>query len=242
MTRSAALIRMAALCGFAAASAHAGSLGVGPTRIELDAATRVQALTVQNTGSVATLIQVDTHRWQQSDKGDDLSPAPELAATPRVFELKPGETRIVRVGLRDQKPLASEGTYRLYVREVQNAEAGDGAQLRYLMQVGVPVFISPAGPAGTAAIGWTLDQDTAGCARLRLVNDGKRRARLLAIDYREKGQSVWRSEAPQYLLAGTRRAIPAAPCLDPANGSAGELVVHTESGEQRVPRLPASRQ
>lgn len=221
----------AAALAMTSGAALAGSLGVGPTRIELDARTPVQTLTVQNTGSSPSLVQLDVHLWKQAETEDQLTPTTALVATPRVFELEPGASRVVRIGLRDPRPGAIESAYRVYVREVQPAAAAAGVQLRFLMQVGVPVFVTPDVAGSKAELAWRLDAANPHCRRIAIVNRGLKRERILGLEYREGGRTVWRSDAPQYLLAGSRRFLNDAPCLTSVPDTASELRVRTERGE-----------
>src|SRR5437868_14203290 len=92
---------IAACCVLLPLTSLGGSLRVGPTRIDLSARHPVAALEVQNTADAPTLAQLDVFAWTQAGIGDSLAPTTDLIATPLVLNLAPGETRIVRVGLRE---------------------------------------------------------------------------------------------------------------------------------------------
>src|ERR1700761_4020304 len=98
--------------------ASAGSLRVGPTRIDLSPQHPVATLEVQNTGDTATLVQTDALSWTQSRGEESQDPTSELIATPLVMNLEPGETQRVRVGLREPNRTTAEHTYRILVSEI----------------------------------------------------------------------------------------------------------------------------
>ena len=76
--------------------AVAGSLRVGPTRLDLSARHPIAVLEVQNTGDQGTLAQLDAFLWTQAGTVDLLEPTADLITTPLVINLAPGETRLVR--------------------------------------------------------------------------------------------------------------------------------------------------
>ena len=78
------VVLTAAVAGLPAVVA-AGSLRVGPTRLDLSARQPVAVLEVQNTGDTPTLTQLDTFDWTQSGRGDELQPTWNLIATPVVM-------------------------------------------------------------------------------------------------------------------------------------------------------------
>jgi fimbrial chaperone protein len=80
--------------------ALAGSLEVNPVRITLSATQAVAAVTVRNSGSEPTVVQLETTRWTQHDGTDALAPTTEVLATPPILTIQPGTARIIRVGLR----------------------------------------------------------------------------------------------------------------------------------------------
>ena len=123
--------------------AGAGSLRVGPTRLDLSAQRPVAVLEVQNSGPAPTLVQVDLLDWSQDGRGDVLTPTRDLVATPLVLNLASGESRVIRVGLRTANRSDAERSYRLFVREVP-AAFSDGANLKFAVRIGVPIFAAPS--------------------------------------------------------------------------------------------------
>ena len=151
-------------------AAAAGSLRVGPTRIDLSAQHPVAVLEVENTGDSPTLAQVDALTWTQNAGEEVLEPSPDLIATPLVMNLAPGETQKVRVGLRELGSDRTERSYRVIVGEVTPTFVAS-AGLRFAVRISVPVFASSrasqsAGARDSTELTWRLRPDVQGCARL----------------------------------------------------------------------------
>ncbi len=230
---------LAAGCMLLPLTASGGSLRVGPTRIELSVRHPVVALEVQNTADAPTLAQLDVFAWSQEGVGDLLAPTTELIATPLVLNLAPGETRVVRVGLREQNHTAVERSYRLFVREVAPTFV-PGTGLQFALRIGVPVFAVPVDtrPGSVSVPGgpsWRWLPDINGCATLQLTNPSARHDRVLAAAMLSRGGEVlWRATEPAYVLAGSRRALPPALCA-PSLGEAATLRLELESGTVNLP-------
>ncbi len=105
---------------------------------------------VRNDDTTPLRMQVQAMTWTQDAKGtDQYEPADGLLYFPRTMEIPPGESRIVRVGVR-AAPVTREETYRLFIEELPSASASDeqaqGTSLRIFLRVGVAVFVAPAKP------------------------------------------------------------------------------------------------
>jgi fimbrial chaperone protein len=119
----------------------AGSLSVGPTRVDLSDKNKVQVVTVRNTGAEPTLVQLDTVEWTRDEAGDHHGATTHLLATPAVFELQPGQQRQVRIGLRNGEQVAQQMSYRLYLRELRPTAAVTSATLQFALRIGIPVYV-----------------------------------------------------------------------------------------------------
>lgn len=230
---------LALLCTALPLAATAGSLRVGPTRVDLSPRHPVAVLEVENTGDSATLAQVDALAWTQNGGEESLEPTPELLATPLVMNLAPGETQKVRVGLRELAGAGNERSYRVIVGEVKPTFVAS-AGLSFAVRISVPVFASNRGPqtAGaqdTAALNWRLRRDIEGCGRVEISNESDYhahviRAELIGAD----GQMLWNSEAPDYVLAGSQRTLAPPVCM-PASPRGVQLRLTTESRSVTLP-------
>lgn len=221
--------------------AAAGSLRVGPTRLDLSAARPVAVLEVQNTGDVSTLAQLDTFAWTQAGGDDLLEPTTDLVTTPLVVSLAPGETRYVRVGLRERGRSSVERSYRLFVREVVPTFLADSG-LRFALRVGVPVFALPSSAearpvamVGPQELSWRWVTDIGGCANVQLNNPWPRHERVLdAQILSASGEVLWRASEPAYLLAESRRMLRPALCA-PSLKEAVTLRLATDNGTVNLP-------
>jgi fimbrial chaperone protein len=232
-------LRLTLLCTALPLAATAGSLRVGPTRIDLSPRHPVAVLEVENTGDSATLAQVDALAWTQNAGQESLEPTAELLATPLVMNLAPGETQKVRVGLREPAGAANERSYRVIVGEV-NPTYLASAGLRFAVRISVPVFASSRGPqtdgaADTTALNWRLRPDIGGCGRVEITNESDYHehvihAELIGAD----GQLLWNSDAPDYVLAGSQQTLAPPVCM-PASPRGVRLRLTTESRSVTLP-------
>jgi len=217
----------------------AGSLRVGPTRIDLSTRHPVVALEVQNAADVPTLAQIDVFTWTQEGGGDVLVPTTDVIATPLVLNLAAGETRVVRVGLREPNHTAIERSYRLFVREVAPTFV-PGTGLQFALRIGVPVFALPAdarpGAVSTAPeLGWRWLPDINGCATVQLSNPSARHDLVLAAQMMNRGGEVlWRTAEPASVLAGSKRSLAPALC-PPSIKEVVSLRLEMESGTLTLP-------
>ena len=221
-----------------------GSLRVGPTRIDLTARKPVAVLEVQNSADNPTLAQIDLFDWSQDGKGDVFTPTTDLVATPIVLNLAPGETRVVRVGLRSQNHTDAEHAYRLFVREIPSAFDG-GMGLQFAVRIGVPVFAPPAqtNPVTVSApseLSWRWVPDIEGCVNVQLSNPTVRHARVLSAEMlSHAGEVLWRSSEPGYVLAWSRRVLVPSLC-PPSIKESVTLRLNLDSGTLELPVLAPS--
>lgn len=129
-------------------SLPAGEFAIVPLRVDLDRATRSAEVTVRNDDKAPLRMQVEAMAWRQDADGRDRYESTDgLIYFPRALELAPGESRIVRIGVR-AAPVSREETYRLFIEQLpapgQAAAATAGASLLVLLRIGVPVFVAPA--------------------------------------------------------------------------------------------------
>jgi len=228
------------LCAALPLAAAAGSLRVGPTRLDLSPQHPVAALEVENTGDSPTLAQVDALTWTQDAGEEVLEPSPDLIATPLVMNLAPGETQKVRVGLRELTSERAERSYRVIVGEVTPRFVAS-AGLRFAVRISVPVFASTrapqsAGARESTALTWRLRPDARGCARIVIVNESDRHVHVIHAELIGADELLlWSSDGPDYVLARAQRSL-TSPVCTPASSRGIHLRVTTES---RTINLPA---
>jgi fimbrial chaperone protein len=149
-----AVIRVLAL--LASLPAAAGEFVINPLRVSLDQSTRASEVVVRNDDKVPLRMQVEAMSWSQGGEGpDQYLPAEGLLYFPRTMEIPPGDSRVIRVGVR-VAPVTREEAYRLFIEELPTAAAADepaaGTSLRVFLRVGVAVFVGPAKPERSGEI------------------------------------------------------------------------------------------
>jgi len=122
---------------------HAGSIQLTPVRINLSNAAKVQILTVHNTGTEESVMQVTLNKWTLDGEEFAYVQSQDLVITPTTFRLAPGEQQIVRVGLRDNPPENIEDSYRLLIEEVAPPEVTGVTGPRMVVRHDLPVFVAP---------------------------------------------------------------------------------------------------
>lgn len=139
-------ILLAAFTWLSAGCALASNIGISPTSIELHPAHKVQTLTLTNPGKATLAFEVTVKRWQMAPDGkwrlDEISGASELVVHPLNFQLAPGKSQYVRVGL--ARPVTgTERAYRVFVRELPRASTTENTSaMVVLTQFSLPLFVS----------------------------------------------------------------------------------------------------
>jgi fimbrial chaperone protein len=127
--------------------AEAGALSISPVRITLAAGTTSGLMTVKNESPDPVRLQLSLHTWLESPDGAmQLAPTEDLVVFPGLLQLKPNESRKVRIGLPTQQDIAVEKTYRLFLEELPGTSKLDQNQVRVVARIGVPIFLQPREP------------------------------------------------------------------------------------------------
>lgn len=193
--------------------AEAGEFVINPLRVTLDRSTRASEVVVRNEDRSPLRMQVEAMAWTQDDSGaDQYAPAEGLLYFPRTMEIPPGESRIVRVGVR-AAPVTREESYRLFIEELPPATAAEdmaqGASLRVFLRVGVAVFVAPAQPERKVQI--TRLALTGRLAAWTVENAGNVHLRAERVELtgrsREGATLFTQVFAERYFLAGATRTL-----------------------------------
>jgi len=196
------LLLLLAWCG----AAVAGGLAVSPIRLYLSDATPSVAMTLENNGARASVVQMQLLAWETDGEQDSYLPTGELVASPPIATLQPGETQIVRVGLtRDVDP-QRELAYRLFIEEVPPPPKPNQQGLQVALRIGVPVFVEPRNTAAPR-LTWRAERNGADGLILRVVNDGNAHIRLMSLKLRtaDQGRLLSERQIVGYLLPGQSR-------------------------------------
>jgi len=193
------------------AVATAGDFVINPLRVTLDRTSRASEVSVRNDDSTPLRMQVEALTWRQDASGaDQYEPAEGLLYFPRVLEIPPGESRIVRVGVR-AAPVSREEAYRLFFEELPppGGNPNAGTSLQVLLRVGVAVFVTPAQPAVKGAI--TSLAVNGGETQWTVVNEGNVHFRVEQGELSGSGADgtrlFVRPVADRYFLAGVTKKV-----------------------------------
>ncbi len=184
---------MAASFGLAP-RAQAANIGVSPVVVRIDEANDKATLSVVNSGSDPVVMQVEAVSWRRDASGDDQDfSTSDLVINPLVFTLQAGQTQVVRVAMRRAAAPPSGTAYRVVMREVPSTVPGGdplmSGQVRILMAVRVPVYVSPAKVVRQAQLQAVQQADGQVVARIR--NEGNVHMRIGRLDFQsEQGASL----------------------------------------------------
>jgi fimbrial chaperone protein len=185
-------------------------------------------LTVVNEDKNPVSLRVKAMEWTQDKEGNDVyEDTKELIFFPKRLELKPGDKRVIRVGVRKIE-FDKEKAFRLFVEELPPPQkSGDGStKLAVLITFGLPVFVSPR----DAAAGLSVIETSVSGNELSLLlkNTGNKHGRLSRL-LAENGDIITESIPGRYLHSGTIKKlnfqIPKAMC----DGGSHRLVLEAES-------------
>lgn len=138
---------------------QAAAVAIEPVRVQLSETVRSQSLHLHNNGSATVRFQVTAFGWQQSPSGEmQLTPTTDLVFFPSLLELKPGESRRIRVTT-TLSAGAVERSYRLFVEELPPIEPNKTGAVTVLTRLGLPVFIQPATPAPKVQLALRFERD-----------------------------------------------------------------------------------
>jgi fimbrial chaperone protein len=230
----------------AATSALAADIGIMPTTIQFDAATRRATVQVVNNGKDAVIMQAETIGWKRVGGVDQDTPTGDLIVNPPVFTVQPGHTQIVRLGVRRTAEVDTESTYRMVLREIPPIEvagvASVSGNVRVLVALRVPVYLSPTHVVRNEQ--WKLDRDREGNVVAQVSNDGNVHMKVARLRLHEGSGGAESSSKPTaeqnlgtVLFPGERRSFVLQDAKDAKatrTGAAMTLEVLTDQGRQYV--------
>jgi fimbrial chaperone protein len=228
---------------------YAGKFSVSPVIATLGESKKIDSLALKNESDQPVTIQVKLNEWHQNEEGKDtLTPSDALSYMPRIFQLKPGEERSVRIGFSAKKAPQIEQAYRLYLVEQPQAtlDPNEKGQLKVALSMGVPVFVSPKEPVRDKG---TMENSSVSKGKVvySVTNAGNSRLVMKAVTitgFDIAGKELFSKDVGrQYVMAAKKRnfSVPLLPeeCAKAAIiGIVGELEtggslkasVHTPAG------------
>lgn len=202
--QAAVLLAAAAACALPAGAAQ---FTITPVRIFMSPRDRAVAVTVTNDSDEEVVMQADLYTWRQkADGSDDLVLTEDLVLTPPILKLAPRARQVVRLARLAPAPTGVQQTYRLVMREVPEARAGNQLQLQVALAFSLPVFISPNGVKRDLQCG--LERVAADTVRAVCTNSGNAYAQIRAFELIDgRGVKVAARETGGYLLPSIRRSF-----------------------------------
>jgi fimbrial chaperone protein len=182
----------AVLWTLAPAQAVASGLQVAPVTVTLAATKSADGLTLSNSGDSVVHAQVRVYRWVQDATGEHLDATSELAVSPPMVELDPGEKQLIRVIRVGPPPPAGavEQAFRVKIDELPLDLTGEKG-LRYVLNYSLPIFVQPAGAdAPPPKLSWKLARSGDHVA-LVAANSGGVHAQVADVKYTDaSGKTV----------------------------------------------------
>ena len=210
----------------AASPASAGSFRVNPVNLSIAPDRSTTSLSLANNGSKEVSVRVLTYRWTQVDGKDVYGETTNVIASPPIFTLAPGQTQLVRVGLKQRR---SGEAYRVVFEEIPSASSS-GTVVQEVLRLDLPLFVDA--PAGKPIVDWQAWRDAAGEVTLEASNSGTRQQKILAIDLDgQAGEDVVLTREMGVVLPASARRWALGKRPDLAAGSAVTLKIRTPSGE-----------
>jgi fimbrial chaperone protein len=185
-----------------ASSMKAQMLSVLPVNIFLQPGDRTATLSVTNTSSKPTSIQIRSYDWNQSTGEDQLTPTDAVLASPPLVTIAPAATQVVRLVLR-RPAQQSEATYRILLDQIPGpAEPG---VVQMVLRLSIPVFALPASRVAPALHAHV--EFSEGKWYLVAVNSGKSHEVLRALSVLNRSGQKFAADprVSPYVLAGATR-------------------------------------
>jgi fimbrial chaperone protein len=234
LTLSAIVLGLALQAGNVSASAFR----VTPIRLSLERNSASSLLTLTNESKDTLRFQITAFAWSQEPNGTmKLEPTKDILFFPALLTLDAGAERKVRVSAK-AAPGTVEKTYRIFFEELPSLAApgaSEGAQVKILTKMGVPIFLAPNKVDEKASIDQARLEK--GTLRFHVKNEGNVRFAVQGVSVRGVGAgdaTLFERQADGwYVLAGTHRAyelaVPADVC-----GSLQSIVIsaRTDSGAE----------
>jgi fimbrial chaperone protein len=213
--------------------ALAGSFSVSPVRLALSAKQPVASVTVRNDGSEPSVVQLEVVGWTQSANADVYDATTELLATPPIFTIPPGGSRVVRIGLRRPPDPSHELTYRLFMQEIPPPLDADFRGMRMTLRIGVPVFVA-ASVKSKPELKWRTVAAADGKIKLSLANSGNEHVKIADVEVSAKDgtHSSGVQRVSTYVLPGQEREWLMQMDGPTATGAAIRIKAHTDSSDE----------
>jgi fimbrial chaperone protein len=231
MTARAALFSLAVAA--LAASAHAASLQVTPTTVEVVAPGAAATIKLRNDDARPITAQVRVFRWSVVDGKEKLDPTDAVVVSPPVVSLSPKRDYVVRVVRTSREPVAGEESYRLLVDELPDPQRIKAGAVNLLLRYSLPVFFG-APDRGDAKVTWRVERK-GGQLWVSAQNLGERRIRVSGLGLKNaNGETISFGDGLNgYVLARSTMRW-AAPKEVQGFGAGGTALISAQSDLGRI--------
>lgn len=226
------------LAALSASSVQAADVTLMPVNVRLDRSNDRATVQVMNNGTEAVVMQAEAISWQRVDGVDRDGPTSDVIVNPPVFTVQPGQTQIVRVGLRRGQELEREATYRMVLREVPTPLAAGtpkvSGSVRVLVALRVPIYVAPAKVQRSEA--WQLQRDSGGHLVASVSNTGNVHLKVAELRVQGTGTEGYAIEqgGPQSVIfPGEQRSFRLKK-IEPAETRTVTVQIRTDQGVQQL--------
>lgn len=227
-----ALCLLVSLWSFAV---RAADVTLMPVAVKLDRANDRATVQVQNNGQEPVLMQAEAIAWTRVAGLDVDGPTSDLIVNPPVFTVQPGQTQVLRLGLRRTQQLEQEATYRIVLREVPMPRPSDAlnvaGSVRVLVALRVPVYVAPAQVRRSEQ--WQVSRGAGGEVLAQVANTGNVHLKVAELRlHGDAGQplaSLAQKGSHAVIFPGEQRTFRL-----PAAAQATQVQVQTDQGLQMV--------
>jgi fimbrial chaperone protein len=213
-----------------AGMANAGSFQINPVRATLSNHQTVSALTIHNTGSESSVMQVEIVAWSQQNGQDVYTPSRELIVTPPIFTVSAGGSQVLRVGLRRPAEGQRELTYRVFIQEVPPPPKPSFKGLQVALRFGIPVFVAPATEQSPALV-WGVYRTPEGQLVVSLANNGNTHVQVANFRLVSSNEELVTQHIAAYVLSGQSSSWQVKEIPAPTAGTQLHLLAQTDAGE-----------
>ncbi|BBB14876.1 putative pili assembly chaperone transmembrane protein [Candidatus Rickettsiella viridis] len=160
------------LLGFLLTSpVFANVYGVTPVQLFLSSKQMIGVVSVTNESEESGLLQLSLVDWKQNQGKDIYKKSHDILMTPPLFKLPPHKTQVIRFALKHPVFNASQQTYRLHIKELEQPRQKKlGQTLYFLMDISLPLFVQPQHVLEQFV--WSTQRLNPKHIKLKLYNDG----------------------------------------------------------------------
>ena len=196
-------------------SVQAASLSVSPVVITLDGSESIAAMTLKNNGDDTVVMQASVNAWSIRNNAEHYEANDALIVSPPVFQLAPGKSQIVRVGLSDTAPQSVEQSFRVFLEQspatpsdndatADSTASNEPQAVQMLLRIGIPVFVKAAGTSSSNLV-WSAKRLANGHVQIEAENQGNAHNKISTLSVIDQGKTVASAKQLSYILPGSRR-------------------------------------